>query len=327
MTTIRDAAAKAKAISQAYGRGPTKAEIVEQAVALWRASYEHVGSDHEAAKARLDHLLGRQADHLGDLPGVQVQAHVYAQWAQAGLRAITMGHKIAASLMCTRISADALETLLPPWPAFMIDIPQGLLFTRDSTRVVELASVAVMHYRWHDGSMRWAYVAHARESSVTLWRFGLPGSSLTTPLDMEIDQALPAIAESSEPLDELDDRCTLMLGRLITGACLAMSQPENVKAPQERAPKEQGNRREAPEPRTRNYVLRYPVSVDCREAVHAYVQGTRARGPLSVQTLIAGHMRWQAHGPKGGLRKLIRVEPYWRGPENAPISASARKIR
>lgn len=51
-----------------------------------------------------------------------------------------------------------------------------------------------------------------------------------------------------------------------------------------------------------------------------------AGNPLIVRTLVAGHWKQQPCGPKQSERKLIRVEPYWRGPLDAPIENNVRKV-
>ena len=38
-----------------------------------------------------------------------------------------------------------------------------------------------------------------------------------------------------------------------------------------------------------------------------------------MRLLVRGHWKNQAHGPGMTLRKLIHVEPYWRGPEMAEL--------
>jgi len=34
-----------------------------------------------------------------------------------------------------------------------------------------------------------------------------------------------------------------------------------------------------------------------------------------VQFVVRGHRRWQACGPKHSERKLIWINPFWKGPE------------
>jgi hypothetical protein len=61
----------------------------------------------------------------------------------------------------------------------------------------------------------------------------------------------------------------------------------------------------------------HPVKHDFREHVRSFARGERDK--LSVQSLISGHYKMQPYGPQRSLRKLIWLEPYWRGPEDAPI--------
>lgn len=54
--------------------------------------------------------------------------------------------------------------------------------------------------------------------------------------------------------------------------------------------------------------------------------GGRAGGPLWVRTRVSGHWRNQPHGPGKTLRKLIFIAPFWRGPEDAPVSAPRHEV-
>jgi hypothetical protein len=67
------------------------------------------------------------------------------------------------------------------------------------------------------------------------------------------------------------------------------------------------------------------VNVDCREWVTSFMRGNKGTRP-SLQTLVRGHHKRQAHGPSNTLRKWITVEPYWRGPDDAPIAVKAHLI-
>lgn len=40
---------------------------------------------------------------------------------------------------------------------------------------------------------------------------------------------------------------------------------------------------------------------------------------IDYQQLVRGHLKSQPYGPKHSLRKIIWIEPYWKGPEEAPI--------
>lgn len=53
--------------------------------------------------------------------------------------------------------------------------------------------------------------------------------------------------------------------------------------------------------------------------------GEKLRHQLLVRSLVAGHWKMQPHGPNRSERKLIRIEPYWRGPLDAPVKNTIRK--
>jgi hypothetical protein len=67
------------------------------------------------------------------------------------------------------------------------------------------------------------------------------------------------------------------------------------------------------------------VKIDCRAAIASYIAGQRRASP-SVQTLVRGHFKRAAHGPGRTERRWVQVEPYWRGPEDAPIALRPHRL-
>lgn len=51
-----------------------------------------------------------------------------------------------------------------------------------------------------------------------------------------------------------------------------------------------------------------------------------SRGPTTVRTLVAGHWRNQVCGPRRQDRRLIWIEPFWRGLSSGPISNPVRVV-
>jgi hypothetical protein len=73
-------------------------------------------------------------------------------------------------------------------------------------------------------------------------------------------------------------------------------------------------------PDIQTYVLGKPLQINCRQAIVDYLEGnTTSRNSPTVQTLVRGHWKHQPYGPGLTARKLIHIEPYWRGPDGAPI--------
>lgn len=46
----------------------------------------------------------------------------------------------------------------------------------------------------------------------------------------------------------------------------------------------------------------------------------------TVQFLVRGHWRQQAHGPGHSLRKPIWIEPFWKGPEEARVLLRQHRV-
>ncbi len=67
------------------------------------------------------------------------------------------------------------------------------------------------------------------------------------------------------------------------------------------------------------------VKVDCRAAVAAYLSGERSKSP-TVQTLVRGHYQRVAVGPGRTGRRWVHREPFWRGPEDAPVAVHTHRL-
>ena len=243
------------------------------------------------------------------------------RWAQCGYPEIQLPETYAAALLATVVPDDVLPWVRAPFPAFMIEVPNALLSldTEHGPSPVRL----IMVLREPEGE-RWAYVAWTA-SSACLWRFGVKTAELLPPALPGCDLSEASIFPMA--VTEHDERVASLLGRLIVNTCLAMSDPERVRQPKQRPVRPgrpRGSGRSSPLPRTTVFRVGKPVSQDFRPAIRDYVSGKKRT--LSVQSLVAGHWKMQAHGPGYSLRKLIYVEPYWRGESEAPILVRPIKL-
>lgn len=260
------------------------------------------------AQAAWGHMLGQlMADRaLSSMTGWAVE------WARSGLPQVSVGHRLAASLMATSMPPEAAEHLEPPWPAWSVVLPQPLLRATDPRG--ELVDVALAHVVWSAAGVL------------------ILGSGLDlAPVWSSPRQPPSALAEDwhdelvTEELADVDLRMLRMLGRLVLGIAAELSSPEERERA-ERARSKAAKRaagRDGP-PTAWTYVLGRSVAVDARGVVTDYIAGGGA--PPSVQSLVRGHWKRQPHGPERSLRRWIHVEPYWRGPEDAPIVARQHRI-
>jgi hypothetical protein len=258
----------------------------------------------------------------------------FTKWAASGFPCISMGHKYAASLLVTTASEDAIRFCRPPFHAFMLEVPTGILFTKHlqtgQPDPIRWILVTRLYNQKTPEGWAWGYTTYS-EGGMNLFRYGVRSDELLTPtLEMVLESAdvdgRPVSRERNNDENEFsfdlsdeDERTCALVGRLIINACLAFSDPTNVK---ELGTKKNSSRssyksRKTDEPVVRNYFLGRAVKHDFREFVRQYATG--ARRSLTVQGMVRGHHKGQHYGPKNTLYKIIWREPYWRGPEDAPI--------
>ena len=107
--------------------------------------------------------------------------------------------------------------------------------------------------------------------------------------------------------------------RLVIGTELEMSDPDHVKRPPT------GHRRATTGQPSGVHRLIREVRVDCRAAISAYVAGATRSSP-SVRSLIRGHYKHVPYGPRSSLRRWQPIEPYWKGPEGAPVAVRPHRL-
>lgn len=310
--------------------GVTKGQLIHTGHVVWSLSlrWDAKMKDHEVL-TRLQEYLSIHKTALSQqqqlalvaialLPDQQLLGIASARWYDQGLPVIRVGHKYAAALAATHTGKVDLSDLLPPWNAFLIELPYGLftILDDDSGKRVNATLLMVHHTETTDGDPIWNYIC-LTDSPVTLWKHGCTTNALTDP------------SPESSPWDgydfifkgdDADERVSQLLARVIINVCLATSGKgralKRVGAGHKSHAK--SNRKDDSPRGQRVFELGAPIKLDCREAVRDYVEGRRGH-VVSVQSLVMGHWKRQAHGPQRSLRKWAWIEPYWRGPEDAPV--------
>lgn len=232
----------------------------------------------------------------------------FVRWFRSGFPDVTLGHKLAASLMATQVSAEAAETMVFPWPAFLIRVPEGLVSIDGGDPIV---AISVLQ---GDGGMV-GFDAHTR-SGTSLGTFRVPPSELIDRDDSADDPSL-----SHSEITATDERALVLLRRLVVGVVLELASESNTAAIKRG---HHSKRRQSDDPQVWRFVLTRAVRVDVRAAITDF--NLRGGSSPRVQSLIRGHHKRQAYGPSNALRKWIHVEPYWRGPEDAPIAVRSHAL-
>jgi hypothetical protein len=238
------------------------------------------------------------------------------EWARCGLPRIDLGHVLCASLMATSMSPDAISDVVVPWRAFSILIPSGLLAADNAARVAE--DITCAHALHENGRVRLIATA----SNLSAW------SGAARPL-VDLGEAGGAVADDSKfiatPFDDRDLRALQMIDRLFLGVCALLSSPDDQREIAKRFGKAKGSKRASAFPEAWTYKLKRDVTFDARAAVRDYVAGG-GRSP-TVQSQVRGHWRRQHYGADGTEVRWLHIEPYWRGPEAAPIAARDHRVK
>lgn len=250
-------------------------------------------------------------------------------WFRCGLPKVSIGSKHAAALMCTRMPSDAAPELRMPWSTFVIDVPDGI--------GVQFSGLPVRHVVVHRDTTGDFTGFNDEDGDVRVFcMVASPERGL-----FDVPFVVSAVADLRELADRArkneesgNDRSVSELSRayskmvaailwLALGVVAELNQPREAATIERNGSKPRLNRRG--EPIVTTFALARDINVDCRAAVREYVSGARGTSP-TVQSLVRGHWKKQPCGAARSDRKLIFVEPYWRGPETAPIALRAHVV-
>jgi len=294
---------------------------------VWQIGKKYNGgsypkSDHDMLDCSLDF-----ADDVGSkvltsalqLPSFQLRWIWSGRWYDEGMPRVVWEHAaFPEMLMASSAHPSTIELARPPWRAFLIDLPQKLLRSRSTLvgEMVDLTQVLALYTETQEGGRVWAFLSEGPDSSgvsVELWRHGL-----------DTEQLLETGPEFNNPLyvdylERRDDRLFVLIGRLLIGLSLTLSDPEKIREAKHtkgrRGITASAKKKQRTKPVTRNYVVGAPTKLKVREALNEFVDTGKVRrsseASPGVKTLVRGHWKLQPHGPKMSLRKLIYREPYW----------------
>lgn len=235
-------------------------------------------------------------------------------WKRCAFPILQLSHTLAASLVATTIAPGIVDEMAMPWDSFAVSSPPG---------AISQCEVFVLCCKLNsDGKQRWVVFAGEDYAQRQLFRTCDSLSDLSSLVNA------PAVKQLDGTLDDESDtasRLSLTALRLIAGAALEAS-ASNVGA--RSSSYSASVKMKRGEPRCQIFEIRRPVILDVRSEVREwFVNGSaRKQGPLSIQTLVRGHYKMQPHGEGRAQRKYIHVEPYWRGPEDAPIVVRPHRL-
>lgn len=296
--------------------GQRQIEQLQEAACLdlWNDTYRTGGNDVAAAIAA-ERLAAQSAgpSDTSDANSMFALKMLWgAKWLDAGRTQLVVGHKYAAALMASSVVESIAEDMIVPWQAFSIDLPEGLLVTeRLSFHRVTVGIYEGLPF----GCVMTLF--GSRQPMTESQGYVQFNRIANNPADLFFAKE-SALLNTDGTVRDFDakERAMRMAIRLTTGLLYTMQHTDNFRA-REYPSKKQGDGRSGPPPH-RVYVVGKPMSLDCRPAVQHYMSGD-GHAPPAVQGIVRGHYKRQVMGVARSGRKVIWVEPYWRGPEDAPI--------
>jgi hypothetical protein len=310
----------------AFGFTPdlaNKADFIRLGEALWKETYAHGDEDHVAGQKLID-WADRQPPDFADFFRNLQNSLVWfatARWADQAFPTVTMGEKFCAALLATQIPEDMAEEIEAPWKAFMIEVPGKMLSVFDGDLMQRTRIARILVHKTNHPEDPWRWIAFG-EMGQHVWRTG-HADQLLKPVQFKknLDTAMNYSLGDKAFDDDLhrDERLYILISRLVLNVCLMVADPDQVKliGSSHKRHKAREGRHGPPEQRV--FQIGRPINLDCRDAIQEYVEGERTARELKVQSLTRGYYRRQPHGPKLSLRRRQWIEPYWRGPEDAPI--------
>lgn len=234
---------------------------------------------------------------LGGGVGPRLTVAFLQRWARSGFPIVSLGHKLAASMMATSVAAEVIAECALPWETFLVEVPDRLLGDIDTRHVgitINGDKIAMLVF---EGNTSRAEGFEFEKSKLCELR--------------------------DEQASKERRRAIRLLGRLIASVVV------ELQASPQRASighgKSESKRRESPEPKAWTVQLMRPVEVDCREWVREYIRG--GGSSPTVQSLVRGYTRHQPCGPRWRDRRLQYIAPAWRGNADAPIAVRDHKIK
>lgn len=222
-----------------------------------------------------------------------------ALWADSGMQSVSLSHKYAAALMATDCEGALRFDVAPPWPTFEVIVPAGLIELGDGRQA---EAVYFNHM---------PEAAHVIDAVCAVYRitYVFQGQFFSG--------AYQSLAElvSDSFVEEYDNqllRALSLLRRLALNVMLYITSVEPSASGARARSRVCVKRDSVGRPRITTHCIGQPLKIDCRKEIREYVSGS-CRGEPKVTTLVRGHWRNQACGPRHSLRRVTWIEPFYRG--------------
>lgn len=265
--------------------------------------------------------LRRAARFDGNLT---TQTIVAAHWVSQAMPVVEVPPLAAAALCASSAHESVMEDFHAPWDSFAIELSEPLIMVKNRVGDLEHVHTIVCNYsRGIEGTSGWSYLGYA--DSITIRQSVLTPERLFSEETEIVNEASPVVA-----LEDVDLRAMTLCRALIRGVLLRCANPSQKEAYRKKMGTSTKARKARQEkygglPDFDRYVITDRIDIDARPVIRDYAHGTRPSP--SVRTLVCGHHRRQAYGPQNSQRKMIWIQPHWRGSEGFPIATKSYRVQ
>lgn len=281
---------------------------------LWKKTYKVRPGSDDFAFGVTSSFANMHADKKEAINGA-VSYLCTTKWVDGGCRIIESDEKYFAAMCQTKLSEDASSELRVPWDSFLVKLPGGL-FVGTNGHSYNFALCSQFEAVPRAQTCAFIEIFSSEDSISCLQECSLAELLFRKKtVDTIKDREGASLAKAETQL-------TKLVYRGITGLLFSMQHTANFRfgGPFSKA---SSSGRGSP-PAHRSIVIGRPIDVDVSEPVRQSARSGCA--PPAFQTLVRGHIKRQVVGLGRSGRKVVWVEPYWRGPEDAPILARPYRI-
>jgi len=267
----------------------------------------------------------RAAEVMGVTPGKAaalqlmqegLTLHGLLRWANMGMPAFVLDAETAGMLALTDVDRLDTQDIHFPFPTFVLILEHGspVYLTDEKDPVRSL----FVHVYERDGERRisiQAHDIHGDERDVTLAypeKNGKVGAWVEKVREQYKTVARGARAAAMEHRSEevVINAIQTMVRLVVSFAMLFRTEGAEPKPPRLPVNTKRWDQSELPLPQ--DWVV---AKLKMPEAVkRAVKEGTQASGGIvTARHVVRGHWKPQAYGPRRSLRRVIRIDPYWRG--------------
>jgi len=224
-------------------------------------------------------------------------------WAYAGYNVFELGNDFVAAMLLTDPREIRFEDLRIPFPGLLITIPSGFTAGNEGLPYTKI------HLSHVDGEWKLYATDGIRVLDTTVGEGEALSWDLLESLETEDDEITGSDAEVVRTVRQI------AFGMLayVNAVDRAIEERDGAKRSKNKRTHDNG-------PRPRVHDVGRTVKIDPILVKYARAGSREITLQIKSRFIVRGHYRNQAHGPEHRDRKLIWIEPFWKGPvEGAKI--------